>query len=118
MLRRAVWDHRRASAMDHPIHRRCSHEHGGNMADVSSMCLHATCLTFTLPNVRRLLCAARRRSVIYRRLFFAPKHREKISMHALKLPSISRCLGEAWRLLAYVADHLPNYWRMVALPLR
>ena len=33
-------------------------------------------------------------------------------MHTLKLFSMSRCLGEAWRLLAHVADHLPNYWRM------
>ena len=24
-------------------------------------------------------------------------------------------LGESWRLLAYFAVHLPNYWRMVAL---
>ena len=24
---------------------------------------------------------------------------------------MSRCLGDAWRSLAYIADHLPNFWR-------
>ena len=39
-------------------------------------------------------------------------------MHALKFLSISRCLGEAWRLLAYIADHTPTgalwHWPGVA----
>ena len=36
-------------------------------------------------------------------------------MHALGFFSMARCLGEAWRLLAHVADHLPSNLRMVAL---
>ena len=31
---------------------------------------------------------------------------------------MSRCLGEAWRLLAYVADHSPNHWCIMVLPWR
>ena len=66
----------------------------------------------TSPNV--VCCSA-----TYRRWFLATKHRKIIPMHALQFFSIPRCLGEAWRLLAYVADHSPNYcWRMVALPWR
>ena len=30
--------------------------------------------------------------------------------------SMSWCLSKAWRLLSHVADDLPSYWRMVALP--
>ena len=39
-------------------------------------------------------------------------------MHALKFVSMSQCLGEAWRFLALVGDHIQNYLRMVALPSR
>ena len=53
---------------------------------------------------------ARRCSAVCRRWYLTSKHLEKISMHAFKFFSMSRCLGEAWRLLAYVADHSPNHW--------
>ena len=113
MLRRAAVEHRRWITSN--MHRRCLHEHRRCIADVSPMCL----VTF-LAEVYIAECSptARRCSAIYCRWYLAMKHREKISMHALNFFSMSRCLGEAWRLLSYVADHSPNHWCMVALPWR
>ena len=91
-----------------PMCRRC-------VADVSPMCLGDFYHWCTSPKV---LPTARRCSAIYRRWYLASKHQGKISMHALKFFSMSRCLGEAWQLLAYIADHSPNHWCMVALPWR
>ena len=87
-----------------PMYRRC-------IADVSGTFL-------TLVYIAECSPTARRCSAIYRRWYLASKHREKISMHALKFFSIFWCLGEAWRLLAYVADHSPNHWCMAALSWR
>ena len=110
MLCRAAREHRRASAMDHQtigdiitsnMHRRCLHEHRRCVADVSGTFLTSVYIAECSPTVRR--CSA-----IYRRWYLASNHWEKISMHALNFFSISRCLGEAWRLLAYIADHSPN----------
>ena len=84
-----------------PICRRC-------VADVSGTFLALVYIAECSPTARR--CSA-----ICRRWYLASKYREKISMHALKFFSMSRCLDEASRLLAYVADHSPNHWCMVAL---
>ena len=117
MLRRAVREHRRlitrtiGDTITSNKHRRCLHEHVGN--DRSSLCLRHFGPSCTSLNVHRLLCAVRR--------YIADKScrrntgRKIQSMH-WNFFSKSRCLGEAWRLLAYVADHLPNYWRVVELP--
>ena len=93
------------------MHRRCLHEHRRCVADVSGTFLALMYIAECSPTARR--CSA-----IYRQWYLASKHREKISMHALNFFSMSRCLGEAWRLLTYVADHSPNHWRMVAQPWR
>ena len=114
MLRRAVCEHQRCitqiirDIITSNIHPPCLHEHVENIADVSPMCLGHFEPWCTSLNFHRLWCATRQCSAIYRRWFLATKHREKISMTFF---SMSRCLGEAWRLLAYVADHSPKYWR-------
>ena len=94
------------------IQRLCLHEHVENMR---LRHFEPWCIS---PNVRRLLCSPRGCSAIYRRWFLATKHWDKIPMHAFTFLSMSRCLGEVWRLLAYVADHSPNYSRAVSLPWR
>ena len=76
--------------MENGTHRR---KHRHSIADASqsssgtSMCLghFETCCRPTSRNVRGQLCAARRCWAIYRQLFFATKHQETISMHALKM---------------------------------
>ena len=75
----------------------------------------------TSPNVRRLLCFARCCSAIFSDISLSPmalgNETSGEYMHWIFF-SVSRCIGEAWRLLAYVADHFPNYQRIVALPWR
>ena len=125
MLRRAVREHRRwitqiiRDIITSNLHRRCLHEYvediaDNYVADVSTMCRHFEPWC-TSSNARRLLFSVRRCLMIYRRWFLATKYRAKISMHVLIFFSISRCIGEAWRLLAYVGDHSPNcngaWWR-------
>ena len=122
MLRRAAREHQRWIGDGSPNHRRYYHiEYASPMfTRASPMCRR--CVAYVSGTVLNLVyiaeCSptARRCSVIYRRWYLASKHREK--MHALKCFLMSRCLGEAWRLLAYVADHSPNHWCMVALPWR
>ena len=43
-------------------------------------------------------------------MVFGVESSVEIQMHALNFFSMSGCLGEAWQLLAYVADHSPNHW--------
>ena len=122
MLRRAVREHRRwitqtiGDTITSNKHHRCLRKHIVNIADVSPMCLRHFEPWCTSPNVRRLLCAARRCSAIYRRWFLATVglHREKISMNAFNFFSMPD--GEAWRLLAYVANHFAEVLGYVALP--
>ena len=70
MLRKAVWERRIpqiiGDTITSSIHRRYLREHFGNIADVSPMCLQHFEFWCTTPNVRRLLCAARRFLAVYR----------------------------------------------------
>ena len=100
-------------------HRICIADAYMSIADLSPLCSRCGAdvngIFLALVFIAECSPTARRCSAIYRRWYLASKHREKISMHALKFFTMSRCLSEAWRLLAYVADHSPNHWCMVAL---
>ena len=71
MLRTAVREHQRwitqiiRDIITSNVHSRCLHEHDENIADVSPNCLGHFELWRTSPNVRRLLCAARRYYIAY-----------------------------------------------------
>ena len=124
MFCRAAREHRRWIGDGSSNHRRYYHiEYASpTLTRASPMCCRCVADvsgTFSaLVYIAECSPTARRCSAIYRRWYLALKHREKMSMHALKLFSMSRCLGDASRLLAYVADHSPSHWCMVALPWR
>ena len=84
------------SAMDHSNHRRhriyIAYIYA-KMSGTSPMCRRCVCGILNLAwctslNVRRLSCAARRCSAIYRQRFLASKHRDKILNHALEFFSM------------------------------
>ena len=100
MLRRAAREHRRWIGDVSLNHRRCYHiDYSSPMftraspmccrciADVSGTFLALVYIAESSPTARR--CSVKSPMV------FGSKHREKISMHALKFLSMSRCLGEA-----------------------
>ena len=86
--------------MDHPNHRR----YYDNIGDVSVTFLSLVYITECLQTGVRFSA------------LFGDISPMIFGDETLTFFSMSRCLGETSRLPTYVADHLPNYWRIVALP--
>ena len=121
MLHRAAREHRRASAMDRRWitkpsailpHQICIDDVYKSIADVSLMCRRCVWYIFNLGVHRRMFADC---SAIYRRWYLASKHREKISMHALKFFSMSRCLGEAWPIIRRTERIFPHFITIFAM---
>ena len=78
------------------MHRRFWHKHRRCVADVSGTFL-------TLVYIAECSPTARRCSAIYRQWYLASKHREKISMHALKFFSM------LWRIMTITRVHRRSF---------
>ena len=100
------------------MHRRCLHEHRRCVTDVSSMCRRCVWDIFNLGVHRRMFADCSALFGDISPMVFGVETSGENFNACIEIFSMSRCLGEALRLLAYVADHSPNHWCMVALPWR
>ena len=118
MLRREAREHRRWITKPSAIllHRICIADAYTSIADFLLMCRRCVWDIFGLGVHRRMFAdCSPLFGDISSMVFDVEKSGENFNA-CIEIFLNARCLGEAWRLLAYIADHSPNHWCMVALP--